>query len=215
MYRELVAKNLERALRASKKNSPGGAIFCVILAALLGVNAYGLLVRGRGIVFLFTSAELCGILSAAAAVVCLLGGAGILISGLKSSGKNAFTRAWNKYLAQVRALGNEDEVFARIDRLDPVSSATAELRFDDAVVAGTSPEDPDRNFVYPTAAIMNAGTGLIGSVPFLYLHFDESGKVVKKSLELPQDVSEEVVQRIRSYRPDRWPENAPAQMPEE
>ena len=192
MYRELVAKNLERALRASKKNSPGGAIFCVILAALLGVNAYGLLVRG-----------------------CLVGGAGILISGLKSSGKNAFTRAWNKYLAQVRALGNEDEVFARIDRLDPVSSATAELRFDDAVVAGTSPEDPDRNFVYPTAAIMNAGTGLIGSVPFLYLHFDESGKVVKKSLELPQDVSEEVVQRIRSYRPDRWPENAPAQMPEE
>ena len=215
MYRELVSRNLQSALRASKKNAPALIVFCLVLAGLFGVNAYGLLARGRGIVFLFASAELCGVLSALAAAVCVVAGLSVLISGIKSSGKNACARRWDKYLAQVREAGNEDEVFARLDALEPVAGVNSELRFDEAVIAGTSPEDPDRTFVYPTAALMDAGTGRIGSVPFLYLHFDDHGKVAKQTAELPLEVCEDVVRRVKAYRPDRWPEDAPAAAPEE
>ena len=215
MYRDLVSRNLKSALRASRRGAPALTVFCLVLAGLFGVNAFGLLVRGRGIVFLFPTAELCGILSAAAAAACVIAGTGVLLSAVRKTGKNAFARRWERYLAQIREVGSEDEVFARLDALEPAADASPDLRFDEAVIAGTSPEDPDRNFVYPTAALIRAGVGRVGSVPFLYLHFNDHGKAVKQTANFSPEDCEDTVRRLKEYIPDRSPVDAPSPEPEE
>ncbi len=215
MYRDIVAQNLKSALLASRRGAPALAFFCLVLAGLFGVNAFGLLVRGRGIIFLFASAKVCGILSAAAAAACIIAGTGVLLSAVRKSGKAAFTRRWDTYLNQVREVGSEEDIFARLETLEPSADSGFDLRFDGTVVAGTSPEDPDRNFVYPTAALIRAGVGRVGSVPFLYLHFDDHGRDVKQTADFSPEVCEDVVRRLKEYRPDRSPGDDPSPETEE
>lgn len=208
MYQEIVFSNIEKATAATKKESPGTAIFCFIAALLLGLNAFGLLFKGIGLKLRFIDPAVCGILSAILAVL-LLGAAFMFLKDRVKTGKaDADVRFKEQYMNQVRQIGAPEVVLADAEKLQPIICGDRELRYSDRFVACTSAANLDSNFIYPLAAMTNIGTGGLGTSkgaagqPYLFMHFRENGKKVKRTVYIPPTIGNRIVQEITSYNPN-------------
>lgn len=201
MFLSLVKRNLEAARQAQKKDSPKTALFVFILAALFGLNAFGLFVTGRGIILRSLGPELCGVLSA---IVCAFGifyGVKFLIDAAKSRNKNATAQRMEQFMGAVRAVGPEDEVFAELDGLTPYVFSNGELRFDEKLIAGTSATKVENNYIYPLQALTAAGLTVLGGQVNLYLHMTSGKKVRKHSYIVSEKVGNVVLDELNALQP--------------
>ena len=202
MYRETVKNNLEEARITEKKENPKAALFFLILGALLGLNAFGLLVKGKGIVAFGVSADICGFLSAAACVLFIGGAVFTLFSGIRNRRAGITSDRWDRYLESVRALGPEEEIFDRIGKLTPFRAEGKDLRYDDLLVAGTSSESVDFNFVWPMRSLTKAGIAELGSGPFLYIHATVNGRTDKETVKTDRETAERILKELSALNPD-------------
>ena len=201
MYRELVTGNLEKARVAEKKGSPKAAIIVLIAGGLLGVNAFGLFVFGRGITLRGFGTTFGGIVSALLCVGAIVLGVYFIASGLKNRSASVSDKRLEAYLDAVRAIGPEDEVFRRIEGITPYAFGNGELRFDDVLIAGTSAENPDGTFIYPMSALVEAGVTALGNTTSLYLHTVTGGKKHKHSFNTNRAAAEQIVAELKAIRP--------------
>ena len=202
MYRSMVEKNLETARQSQKKDSPKTALFVFILAALFGLNAFGLFVTGRGIILRSLGPELCGMLSA---IVCAFGifyGVKFLAEAAKNRRENVTARRMERYLDAVRAVGPEDEVFAELDGLTPHLFPDGELRFDARLIAGASVVDPDDNFLYPMSSLTKAGLVALGGQIDLFLHMTVNRKTRKHTFRLLSEADgNQILNELKALQP--------------
>ena len=110
MFRSLVEKNLEAARQSEKKDSPKTAIFVFVVAALLGLNAFGLFVMGRGIMLRGIGPEISGILSAFVALVGFFFGFKLLADAARNRHEDVTAQRVEQFMGAVRSLGPENEV---------------------------------------------------------------------------------------------------------
>ena len=202
MYKERVMEDIDRAIAAEKKSSPGSIIFFAIAAILLAVNGYGLLFKGVGIKLLFGDAGMCGVMSWVMSIVCLIGIGYSIKRAIQTRAKDADVKFKEKYMSMVRAIGEEESVFAALDALDPIVCGSEELRFNQDLVACTSVDDLDKIYVYPISLMTNAGTGQQDDQDFLFMHFSVNGKKQKKSVYLPMEQAEAILQSLLQFNPN-------------
>ena len=179
MYREMIEQNLESARQNEKKDGPKIALFCFIAGALLGFNAYELLAEGRGIVPAFMDAQLGGILSALISAGLFFGCIYFIYSSIINRKKGVTEKRVAQFMKNLQAFGPEDEVLARIEGITPVLCEEGELRYDEALITGTS----------------------TGSEPGFYLHAVYGGRKHKHSSKAPETKCEMILQDLERLRP--------------
>ena len=202
LYRETVEKNLESSRKSEKKEGPKVALFSLVLAGLLGLNAYELLAKGRGIVPAFVDVQIAGMLSAALSVLCFAGSVYFLFSAVRNRKEGITGERIDQYLNNVRVIGPEDEVFARVESITPVVCAEGELRYDETLIAGTSSQSVDFNFIYPIGSLCAAGTTRLGSALSLYLHAVSGNRKYKHSISVTEGEAELILGDLAGLRPD-------------
>ena len=202
MYQQKVFYCIDKAVQETKKSAPKMTIFALIAGVLLALNGLSLLFLGAGVKYLFASKEFCAILSLLAGVFFLIFAGISLKDSIKSRSSDANLRYRDEYLKRIRVIGEDSVVFGYLDTIPPIICGNKELRFDQNVVACTCEDDLDSIYVYPLSYMTNMGTGSMGSRPYLYMHFVVNGKKLKKSVELPQEQGQAIVQQLKAYNPN-------------
>ena len=197
----MIEQNLESARQNEKKDGPKIALFCFIAGALLGFNAYELLAEGRGIVPAFMDAQLGGILSALISAGLFFGCIYFIYSSIINRKKGVTEKRVAQFMKNLQAFGPEDEVLARIEGITPVLCEEGELRYDEALITGTSAKSVDFNFIYPISALCTAGILSTGSEPGFYLHAVYGGRKHKHSSKAPETKCEMILQDLERLRP--------------
>lgn len=205
-YREEVEQNLEAARRAQRKSGPLTMIACLVIGALFGGDAFLLLSKKGGLYLRFIGVEVTAIACILMAALMLFLVVFFLINTLKNCGKKITEKRFERFMDEVRAIGPENEVFARIDRLTPLTFGKSELRFDEALITCTSASDPDVTFVAPLSELAEAGLAVVGSkgsaTTSLYLHVMQNGRKRKISSTADQAQILNVLTKLRALRPD-------------
>ena len=201
MFRSLVEKNLEAARQSEKKDSPKTAIFVFVVAALLGLNAFGLFVMGRGIMLRGIGPEISGILSAFVALVGFFFGFKLLADAARNRHEDVTAQRVEQFMGAVRSLGPEDEVFAELDGLTPYVFPNGELRFDEKLIAGTSATSVENNYIYHLQTLIAAGLISLGGQISLYLHMASGGKVHKHSYTVSENAGNLILDELIALRP--------------
>ena len=202
MYQQKAFECIDKAAQASKKESPKTMIFCLVAGILLAINGVSLLGSGAGIMIRTIGPEVSGLLSIVVAGFLFYGAFSFAKDTAKSSGQDANLSYREDYMDMVRALGDENDVFAHLESLEPIVGETYELRYDKDLVACLCDSDTDRNFVYPMEAMVATGSGELGSRSFLYMHFMVDGKKLKKSLDMPEDQADAIVVQFKKFNPN-------------
>ncbi len=205
-YREKVEQDLEAARRAQRKSGPVTMIVCLLIGALFGVNAYFLIAQEKGIYLRFLGVGGTGIICALMALFLLAAAVYSIVNTLKNCSNTITEKRFARFMDEVCAVGPENEVFARIDRLTPYAFGKSELRFDETLITCTSTTEPDVTFIAPLSALVEAGRAVAGNknatTSSLYLHVMQNGRKRKISSNAEQGEIMEVLAALQALRPD-------------
>ena len=202
-YRELVEYNLETARQSEIKEFPKMVIFVLIVAVLLGLNGFGLLVKGRGIILFGTDYQFCGVLSFLFSAVAAALFIYLVFDNLRNRKPSITAKRMDAYLKSVRELGAEALVFEEIESLEPAEGVLEDLRFDSRLIAGTSNKSPEGSFIYPISAVCEAGMNTIGSEIYIYLHMLKGKKTYKHSMAVfSKEAGQKILDDLKAVRPD-------------
>ncbi len=184
MYKEKLATNLETARKAEKRSSFLYALLCLGLAAFMAFGAWGLITKWLELPDWFPIPE------DSMTIGCI--GFGLLILGIfiffvvqlcKNMSPAATDKRMETILENARKVGPEDEVFAALEAAEPRQIGKWELRYNEEVISGVSPADPDACFLYPMSMVARAGIAALGkkrSMKYhLYIHGNQDGKIKK------------------------------------
>ena len=201
-YREQVEQNLEKARLQEKTNNPKASIILIVISLLFGVNAFCLLFRGKGIILRFIDPTICGILSAVIAVAGVFMGCKYLLEALQNRKPEMTAKRMGKYLEQIRAFGNEEDVFQQIEAIEPIRLGSIELRYNQNLIAATSSEEVENTFFYPISALSAAGLSRLGSGLNFYLHAVVNGKKHIHSFTVLPGSGMKILNDLQQIRPD-------------
>lgn len=202
MYRDQLEQNLEQYRQNEKCNSPKLAVVFFAISILLGLNAYGLIVKGVGIGIMFVDWEVAAILSILLCLLCIPLSVVLLIRALRNQSNHCTDKYLQKYLDSIHKIGSEEDVFSRIDRLKPYNLfPDGELRFDSTLIAGTSNNKLSNNFVYPIHNLYSAGLSINGRCVQLHLQFNSDGYYYTHSFTTSPQIGGHIISELKNLQP--------------
>ena len=201
-YRDYVMQNLESARKSEKKSDPKLSIVLFVIGFLLLLNAFLLFVKKFGIVLRFIGPEVSAVLSVIVGLFCIVMGVVFIVSTLKNRKADVTDQRMEQYLKAARALGTEEEVFGKLEMLEPLTLGDAELRFNEELIAVTSSGTVKNNFIYPLFALTEVNPFASGTLYYLSIHAKTDGKEQKYLISCTEDDAIKTAKAILSYRPE-------------
>lgn len=206
MYKELLSANLESARKAEKRSSLLYFLLSLLLCALLVFGAVGYLGGTLEVPsWLPYKEDSMGIGCAGFSLLLLGAAVFFLVQLMKNISSSATGKRMGKILENARAIGPEDEVFGKLDQMEPRTVGDWLLRYDEEICSGTSPKDPDANFLYPMSRVVRAGviaTGKGRKMKYnLFIHGTQDGKTVKCSRAGDYSVIVDILKELEKLNP--------------
>ena len=206
MYKDRLAANLETSRKAEKKSSILYTVLCLVIFLFMGFGAYGCF---SGLLeapewFPYSTVSM-GIGCAGVSLLGLAGTVFFFLMLKRNMSSSANDVRMQQILENVRKIGPEGEVFEKLEKMEPRTVGSWEVRFDEELCAGLSEKDPDNNFIHPMSEMIRAGITGDGKKRkpkyTLYIHRQQSGKTVKCSAEGDYDSIRDLLDALEKANP--------------